>query len=210
MKNNWCPNCSKTKKYTIERVREEIEKRGGKLISTEYINVFHKLEILCLQCNNVWKQTLSQIINQGVWCPCTRIRKNKTETALFKIMQSILPDNIVEHGYYEFPWLKRTSGRGKIKQKLGLDIYVRDIKLVIEYDGQQHFMPVCFGGMNKKRARRNFKMQQRRDAFKNKQIARHPEDVKYFIRIPYTEKITEENVLRILKENNIPIKSEEE
>ena len=79
-----------------------------------------------------------------------------------------------------------------------LDIYIADLKLAIEYDGKQHFKPIDFwGGIEQ------YQKTQHRDQLKNKLIAEHPEEVKHFIRIPYWEKLTEENVKRILTENKV-------
>ena len=40
--------------------------------------------------------------------------------------------------------------------------------LFIELDGEQHFRPVCFGGISQEQAQINFEKQQRHDAIKNK------------------------------------------
>ena len=46
----------------------------------------------------------------------------------------------------------------------------------------------------------------RRDKLKNKKIAQNSQDVKYFIRFNYKEKITKEYVIKKLINNNVPIK----
>jgi uncharacterized C2H2 Zn-finger protein len=57
-------------------------------------------------------------------------------------------------------------------------------KHFIEYDGRQHFEPVNFGGISKKRAMNNFEKQQTHDKLKNDFC----KDNNYeLLRIPYTE-----------------------
>jgi DNA-binding transcriptional regulator WhiA len=64
---------------------------------------------------------------------------------------------------------------------------------------------VCFGGISAKEATRNFEETKILDELKNKIIKEHEEDIRYFIRIPYTEALTEENITKILKENGISV-----
>jgi len=44
------------------------------------------------------------------------------------------------------------------------------------------------------------------DKIKNAKVKKHPNDIKIFIRIPYTQKITKENIMKILKKNGVKIK----
>lgn len=57
---------------------------------------------------------------------------------------------------------------GKRGRPLSFDFYVPSKNQLIEYDGQQHFRPVCFGGMSVKKAQANFKATVRRDRIKNR------------------------------------------
>jgi very-short-patch-repair endonuclease len=79
------------------------------------------------------------------------------------------------------------------------DIWVPAIKLVIEYDGRQHFEPVQFGGINLKRTIKNFERTKFLDYLKNKKVRQHKDDVRYFVRFDYKEKITEESVKNKIK-----------
>ena len=57
--------------------------------------------------------------------------------------------------------------------------------LLIEYDGRQHFQPVMFGGMSKKKAKRSHKKTVRHDRLKNiySDLHRYP-----LLRIKYDQK----------------------
>ena len=95
----------------------------------------------------------------------------------------------------DFDWLKTTSGH-----KQEIDILVPDVKLAIEYDGEQHFMAVPrFGGEEE------LKQTKRRDKLKDSKIKAHPEDVQYFVRFSYKEPLTEEYVRNKLIEANVPM-----
>ena len=63
----WCPKCGDTLKKTIEEIHELAHKRGGKCLSTEYVNAYHELEWECL-VGHVW-ETFPKDIKRGPWCP---------------------------------------------------------------------------------------------------------------------------------------------
>ncbi len=56
----------------------------------------------------------------------------------------------------------------KNKNPLPFDFYIPILNLLIEYDGQQHFKEVRFGGMSSGEAKKNFVEQKKRDKIKNK------------------------------------------
>ncbi len=86
-----------------------------------------------------------------------------------------------------------------------IDIYVPKIKLAIEYDGEQHFMPVCFGGISKERAEYNLKIVKRRDKLKNKKMKKYSKDIKNFVRFCYRDKLTKESVLESLRKKGVSV-----
>jgi len=81
------------------------------------------------------------------------------------------------------------------KYPLRFDFYLPERNICIEYDGEQHFVPVKFGGISQERAEENFKSCQRRDRMKD---AYCKERNIRLIRIPYTEL---KNIKKILKNN---------
>jgi hypothetical protein len=70
----------------------------------------------------------------------------------------------------------------KVSRPLPFDHYIPDLRLVIEYDGQQHYGPVDFGGRNKERIALVFKGIKQRDRLKTTWARGHGY---HFIRIPY-------------------------
>jgi len=185
-KGAWCYNCSVARKYSIEDVKSEIERRNGKLLSEEYVNIKSKMLILCLECGSKWRAIFDSILNQKTWCPICS--DGKTQRFLFSIVKDIFLGMPVEYNYSGFDWLKTDAGG---KQKI--DIFIPHLKLAIEYDGEQHFIPVRFGNMKTL------------DQIKNDKIKKHNDDVKYLIRIDYKEKndLSLSFVLNKLLENGI-------
>lgn len=186
--NYWCRKCwlKKKQKSTINYINTILKKRKGVLVFP-YKNRNVPLKIKCLVCGKTFTRLIESIKN-GAWCPCLNI--SKTDYKLYLIIKDWF--NSAIYRYKKFHWLDGQE----------IDIYVSELKLAIEYDGKQHFAPVCFGG-SKKSAKKKFKYTQKMDKLKNKKMKTHPEDIKYFIRIPYTESITKENVLKLLKEKGV-------
>jgi len=95
-----------------------------------------------------------------------------------------------------FDWLKTETGGHQ-----EIDIWVPDIKLAIEYDGEQHFKLMRY--KSKKEMLEKLKRTQELDKIKNDKVFCHPEDINTFIRINYTEKITYKNITKILKKYGV-------
>ena len=67
IKNSWCPHCAGTARLTIKQMRELGKSKGGRCLSTEYIDNKTKLT---WQCNegHIWESKPNDI-QQGYWCP---------------------------------------------------------------------------------------------------------------------------------------------
>ena len=78
------------------------------------------------------------------------------------------------------------------KQNLRFDFYVPEFKCVIEFDGQQHFRPVNFGGMPDEKAQQAFERTVQHDNIKNEFCARNGYDL---LRIKYTDYLNVERIL---------------
>lgn len=188
-----CPNCSGKRQYNIKEIRKIISNKNGRLLSKEYQNVFKKLEILCLRCNNIWFPTFKNI-NAGHWCPiCANTKSGKEQNALVEILTNLFPNYQILVNYKGFGWLKAPD----TKRQLEIDIWMPKLGLAIEYDGEQHFNPIKkWGGI------RRLNRQKQLDRYKNKIITKH-KIIKTFIRFSYKEKINKQNVI-IKLQTNIP------
>lgn len=196
---DWCHKCAYKNMSQTMLLKDGIvlakiisEKHNGKCLSKMYLGNNKKLIFVCNN-GHKFKSTLTHIKDHGRWCP--QCSFGKTQNKITAIIRELLNTDILTK-FKDFAWLK-TKNNGKLE----LDIFVPKYKLAIEYDGEQHFMPVCFGGISEKKAKHNFETQKIRDESKNKKIRRHKNDIKYFIRIGYKDKdiITKEYIIKKLK-----------
>ena len=63
----WCPYCVGKAKLTIDEMRKIAESRGGKCLSTEYINNRTKLRWRC-KAGHEW-DVIPASVKHGTWCP---------------------------------------------------------------------------------------------------------------------------------------------
>lgn len=180
--NSWCPHCAENILLTINDCNYKASENSGKCLSTKYNGVFDKLQ---WQCKNghKWFNTFSKI-RRGQWCPKCHIFK--TQKKLKALIKDILNTKIISN-YRKFNWLRD-------KNNMEIDLWCPELKLAIEYDGEQHFMPVKFGGISDEQAIKNLKELKKRDKLKNKLIKKNKDKIKYFIRFNYAEVINKENV----------------
>lgn len=188
---SWCPCCAGVKRVTIDDCKLLAKQKGGKCLSDQIKNSYTKLTWSC-SYNHIWESAYSDI-KKGRWCP---LCLNKNQTKIYKYCKEMFPKKNIFCNYTGFDWLKSGEGTGR---KMELDIFIPDLKLGIEYDGEQHFQPVRFGGVSLKKATECFLRQKERDIIKNKLIKEHPEDINVFIRISYKEKINKKNIKNIIK-----------
>jgi very-short-patch-repair endonuclease len=120
---------------------------------------------------------------------CPECIEWKHEKRLGEILEQIFPSKVRHLDYLDF------------LGKLQIDYSVREYRLAFEYDGEHHFKPTTYGGMNIGRAQRLLATQQERDARKNKLCKENGYDL---IRIAYYEKWDKEEIEKrincILKE----------
>ena len=139
----------------------------------------------------------------GNGCPFCKETK---QTVIYDILKGVFPNQVVEFNYNKFDWLNNP----KTGFNLYLDIYIPHLKLAVEYDGEQHFFPVRFGGITKKEANKKFKKQTYRDKLKTDIISCHADDIKHFIRISYKEKkfLSKEYIIKKIESSGIIINKE--
>lgn len=191
---SWCPKCSGKIKKTIDDAANKANEMGGKLLSKKYINSITKMRWRCGDDGHEWENTFAEI-NRGSWCPkCSsgksqKLLKNVLECLLLEDSQTIRPC-----------WLVSADTGGRLE----IDIYFSNLKLAVEYQGEQHFMPIDFAGKGNEWARKNFDKITNRDEIKRNLIKKNKQYVNYYIEFPYFEEITEENVIKYLLKNNVP------
>ena len=190
-RNFWCPACSNNTKLTLEYCKKLAHQNSGECISKIYINNKTKYIWKC-KLGHIWNALLTNI-RVGKWCPtCNKGSKNQKK--IYNILKIYFPNYTIFYNYRGFEWLKTDCG-----SRQELDIYIPELKLGIEYDGQQHFGPIQFGGISLKRAQNNFINQQRLDKIKNIKCINNTQDIKYFLRFSYKDNLTKEYILKNIK-----------
>lgn len=191
----WCYYCSwEQRKTSYKKIKNIVIKNGGTLLTKDCVGSTTRIQVQCSNSHQ-W-ETCYDFINGGRWCPeCPR----KTQPLLHSIIKELFPDYKTIYNYRGFKWLKD-------KKQMELDIWVPSLKLAIEYDGEQHFMPVKFSSkVSDKKAKKDFNDIKRRDRKKDKLIAKHKNEVKYFVRFNYKDRINRENVIDRLRKYKVPI-----
>lgn len=122
-------NSTKIKRsLTEENVKHILSLEGFKLLSP-YTNSRDKITILCPN-NHVFKKQWSNY-QQGERCPLCNKGRSKPEKVIASFL-SYNNINYIEQKYITNPYNTRT--------KLFFDFFIPSLKLIIEYDGEQHFV----------------------------------------------------------------------
>jgi len=136
-KGSWCPVCSRTRagatqRSSIEDARTLAAQKGGKCLSSEYINNSQKLSWMCAE-GHEWDASLASI-KKGSWCSvCSqgvseRVCRVILENGFGKLFPKARPE-----------WLINERGNA-----MELDGYCEELGLAFEYNGRQHYSSANF------------------------------------------------------------------
>ena len=144
----WCPTCVHERtSFSIDYAKRLAIERGGKCLSTEYIN---SKSPLIWQCDNMhpsWSTTLSAVKHNGTWCPtCATTKQSHTiefvrQTAITKngrCLSETYRNNrtplVWQCQYNHDPWTARLSDilNGHWCPKCGYLSYTLSIKVAHE------------------------------------------------------------------------------
>lgn len=138
----------------------------------EYIQAKIPIWVMCKKCGYKWQTTPDNLLQGGNCQNCSATNNEKK-----------LGDILIQLGYHIERQKKYDDCRDQLP--LPFDIYLLDQNILIEYDGEQHYMPVNFGGISIDEAEENFKKTQYHDAIKNEYCYQNNIPL---IRVPYWEK----------------------
>lgn len=182
---NRCPLCFGTPLKSRESFIGDVFKiHGGEYTAEgEYINNMTKIEVIHNNCGLKYKVTPNSILS-GSGCPNCNKNKSKGEEMVSKILKDM---GVSYTEQYSIENLKN-------KNNLRFDFAVffeNKKKLLIEYDGVQHFKPIEYFGGDK-----GLEYQRMNDNIKNKYCAENNIEL---LRIPYwkfneIEEIVRENI----------------
>lgn len=153
--NTGCPVCGGSKKLNNKDIDKRIKNRKIKRLEN-IINAITPIRWKCLvpNCNCIWKARPTDITNlRQLGCPnCSLGKSEKHIKALIK--KHINYDYLEPHKTFRFN-----------SRKYYPDFYleINSKKIIIEYNGRQHYEPVEFGGISKKRSYENYVIQKNRD-----------------------------------------------
>ena len=135
-----CPTCTNNKKLTTEEfIKRAREVHGNKYdySKVKYINNYTKVCIICPEHGEFW-QTPHHHITNKCECPICNISRLENEVKKLLNKKEIIYKWQVKRNIFE--WLHQQS----------LDFYLPDYNIVIECQGEQHFVPIdYFGGINR-------------------------------------------------------------
>lgn len=88
----WCPKCSAKeralkRRLTIEEIRELASQKGGKCLSTTYVDSRTKLTWQCKE-GHIWEAVPSSI-KSGTWCPKCAWKREKLNQKSKKLEEFI-------------------------------------------------------------------------------------------------------------------------
>jgi hypothetical protein len=134
-KRSWCKDCAGQTPRTLDELRTVAESRGGKLLSSIYINVDATYDFQC-SLGHEFSNSFKHVVGRGQWCPtCNKGSKSEeicrtTFEQLFgKQFKKVRPK-----------WLRNSRGR-----QMEIDGYNHELRIGFEYQGIQHFSKQFFG-----------------------------------------------------------------
>lgn len=134
-----CPKCALRKaseRYSkgLEKFKKELKEISPEIeVLGEYKNEREKIECKCLKCGYKWSSLPINLL-KGRGCP--RCKSSMGENAIERWL--------IKNGY---DYKKEYSFEGcKDNKKLRFDFYLENLRIAIEFDGQQHFIPVKWKG----------------------------------------------------------------
>lgn len=194
--NYGCNFCNK-KHRTVKSFKEELKtdfyddfilvkhgKESDIILTRDKVNLVHR------ECGNQFEIKLHCFVTNNQRCPiCRRSGKsvNEKSNGVKEIEKVLTLLDLKFQNEYSFDDL-----RGNGNKRLPFDIYVKDLNLLIEYDGLQHFQPIDYYGGEER-----FVRCQELDNIKNSWCVK--KDIS-LIRIPYTEKDVRKSLLALLFE----------
>jgi hypothetical protein len=148
-----CPKCSNHIKLTNEYVDELLLNRNLKRLE-DYIDCNTKIKFKCLidNCRYIWSSKPYSIIKLGYGCPKCKAPNN----------ESLICGIFIKYNL-QFEYHKNIRYINNVFPKYFVDFYISNINTIIEYNGLQHYSPVCFGNISQEQAILNLKKQQKRD-----------------------------------------------
>ena len=173
-----CYECWKQKAHneqvkTNEQFLEELAQVNPMLLPLEpYYNDHTKIQVKCLIHDYIWPVAPNKILHKRTGCLKCNLYTNEQKIVTF----------FEDMGYHITPQ-KRFKGC-KDKHTLPFDVYLKELHLLIEYQGEQHYKPIRRGSMSEEEAIEQLRLVQHHDKIKYEYCLSHNIPL---ICIPYWE-----------------------
>ena len=176
-----CPKCVGHGYVSEQEMIERLEKCNPKIVYLSgYKGITFHANFKCLRCGNEWHTLPNSVLN-GRGCPTCHLSHGALEVK--RVLDSL---NIIYESEYRFDDCKDN-------RTLPFDFYIKSKNICIEYDGEQHFMPIRHSkSESEEQILERFETQKRRDNIKTLYCKNNNITL---IRIPYTEFNNIENIL---------------
>ena len=188
-----CPECAKLNRAkkrtkTHNAFVDEVYKKNPTIeVVGEYAGVKTKIEFRCRVCEDVWLTTPDSILNCDTGCPTCA--QSHGERSITNWLKNNAIDFIPQYKFNDC----------KDLECLPFDFYLPKHNICIEYDGEQHFRPINFGGVSDECAIINFKKTQMHDNIKNNYCQQYKINL---VRISHLEKNNIDTILNNIINND--------
>lgn len=151
--NRGCPKCANNIKLSNEIIDSKLQGINKDIIRVDEFDGMKKpISFKCLVCDNIWNVAPDHIINDKSGCRYCSVGKNEKIVKLLLINNNIL-----------FEHHKKLRDINLSYPNYVVDFYIPSSKIIIEYNGEQHYYPVRFDSISKEMAEKKFSKQVERD-----------------------------------------------
>lgn len=173
-----CPKCGGKLKLNQREVEDRISKLHQNIKIGKYIDAKTPIDCTCLVDGFKWNSRLHDLMrSQG--CPlCSSGGGSKGERVIVEHLSRCKIKNIREYTFKECKHIR------PLPFDFALFDHNKTLISLIEYDGEQHFKPVNFGGMSDEKALEGHQNTVRNDNIKNQYCKDNNIPL---LRIPYWE-----------------------
>ena len=176
-----CPKCANLAPISEKEMVNRLESKNKRIkYISGYKGILKRAKFSCLSCGNEWETPVNSVLS-GRGCP--KCNMSHGAIKIEEVLRNMSLDYSTEYRFEDC----------KDARALPFDFYVKEKNTCIEYDGEQHFMPVRFSKkQTDEQMEKKFEECQRRDKIKTDYCKNNHINL---IRIPYTDYSNIEQIL---------------
>jgi hypothetical protein len=157
-----CPKCNFSIKHDIKTINENVSKYEVEIYG-EYVNNFAYTNWKCKKCGGIFSCGYDVLRDGRKFCPHCSPKFYKNEKITGEYLKEIFPNICINKNY-------KINEKIEIKGKLIRNFVIVDyyfeiggVKIVVEFNGHQHYKPCRFWDRTTKEAEKKYEEQQIRD-----------------------------------------------